>query len=77
MFLEEPSSINNGHRHFHCNSHIPVRYVLAFLSFLGLMNVYMLRVNLSLALVVMVDDDAVSDGASVGPYGKVCTSHCS
>ena len=71
VFLEEPPSIN-GQKQFQCNCRIPVRYILALLSFLGLMNVYMLRVNLSLAVIVMVDDDAVSDGTSTGPYGKVC-----
>lgn len=74
VFLKDPPSIN-GPKHFHCGCSIPVRYVLAFLSFLGLVNVYMLRVNLSLAVVVMVDDDAESDGTSIGPYGKVCTCY--
>ena len=37
---------------------IPARYVLAIMSFLGFVNVYVLRVNLSMALVVMINDSS-------------------
>lgn len=37
-----------------CCSCIPKRYMVAFLSFLGFVNVYSLRVNLSVAIVAMV-----------------------
>ena len=37
----------------HC---FPKRYVVALLSFLGFLNVYSLRVNLSVALVAMVSN---------------------
>ena len=37
---------------------ISVRYQLAWLAFFGFLNVYMLRVNLSVALVAMVDTKA-------------------
>ena len=39
-------------------SWISVRYQLAWLAFFGFLNVYMLRVNLSVALVAMVDTKA-------------------
>lgn len=35
---------------------IPARYVLAIMGFLGFVNVYALRVNLSMAIVVMVNN---------------------
>lgn len=35
---------------------IPARYVLAIMGCLGFVNVYILRVNLSMALVVMVNN---------------------
>ena len=41
--------------HRDCLPCIPVRYVLAFVSFLGFVNVYILRVNLSMAIIQMVD----------------------
>ena len=37
---------------------IPARYVLAVMSFLGFVNVYALRVNLSMAIVDMVNGSA-------------------
>ena len=44
---------------------IPARYSLAVLSFLGLMNVYALRINLSVAIVETVNSTAVAHGAPV------------
>ena len=44
---------------------IPARYTLAVLSFLGLMNVYALRINLSVAIVEMVNSTAVAHRAPV------------
>ena len=40
---------------------LPKRYLLAILSFLGFLNVYALRVNLSVALVAMVSNRTVTD----------------
>lgn len=37
---------------------IPARYVLAIIGFLGFVNVYALRVNLSMAILEMVNDSA-------------------
>ena len=37
---------------------IPARYVLAIIGFLGFVNVYALRVNLSMAIVEMVNNSA-------------------
>lgn len=42
----------------HC---IPKRYVVAILSFFGFLNVYALRVNLSIALVAMVSNRTIYD----------------
>jgi len=39
-----------------CCSYLPKRYLVALLSFLGFVNVYSLRVNLSVALVAMVSN---------------------
>jgi len=39
-----------------CCTCLPKRYLVAFLSFLGFVNVYSLRVNLSVALVAMVSN---------------------
>lgn len=38
-----------------CLPCIPARYVLAFMSFFGFVNVYALRVNLSMAIIKMVN----------------------
>lgn len=40
---------------------LPKRYLLAILSFLGFLNVYALRVNLSVALVAMVSKRTITD----------------
>ena len=37
---------------------IPARYVLAMMGFLGFVNVYALRINLSMAIVAMVNTSA-------------------
>ena len=37
---------------------MPARYVLAIMGFLGFFNVYTLRVNLSMAIVAMVNETA-------------------
>ncbi len=37
---------------------IPARYVLAMMGFLGFVNVYALRINLSMAIVAMVNSSA-------------------
>lgn len=39
-----------------CFPCVPKRYIIAVLAFLGFLNVYALRVNLSMAIVVMVND---------------------
>ena len=37
---------------------IPARYVLAIMGFLGFVNVYALRINLSMAIIAMVNTSA-------------------
>ena len=44
---------------------IPARYSLAVLSFLGFMNTFALRINLSVAIVEMVNSTAVAHRAPV------------
>ncbi|XP_054722553.1 sialin-like [Uloborus diversus] len=39
--------------------YVPMRHVLSFLGFLGFCNVYALRVNLSVALVAMINETAI------------------
>ena len=39
-----------------CFPCVPKRYIIAMLAFLGFLNVYALRVNLSMAIVVMIND---------------------
>ena len=39
---------------------IPARFVLAVMVFLGFVNVYILRVNLSMTLIVMINDSVSS-----------------
>ena len=48
---------------------IPARYVLAIMSFLGFVNVYILRVNLSMALVVMINDSTTNENIVPHPVG--------
>ena len=45
-----------------CFPCLPSRYVLAFACFMGFCNVYALRVNLSLAIVVMWNDSSSDQG---------------
>lgn len=52
---------------------IPARYVLAVMSFLGFVNVYALRVNLSMALVVMVNN---TQNAYLSNVSKMRTTYC-
>ena len=53
---------------------VPARYVLALMTFLGIVNVYALRVNLSMALVVMVNDSDNQADADIQPHPvSTCT----
>ena len=61
--LLDSTDLKNDHRRllsrlWHKNwcPWIPARYVLAIMGFLGFVNVYALRVNLSMAIVVMVNN---------------------
>ena len=47
---------------------IPARYVLALMTFLGFVNVYVLRVNLSMALVVMINDSSHNSSEEIQPH---------
>ena len=49
-------------------SWLPARYVLAVMSFFGFMNVYILRVNLSVAIVVMVNNTQSSNQSDIQPH---------
>lgn len=42
-----------------CCACLPKRYLVAIMSFLGFVNVYALRVNLSVALVAMVSNTTI------------------
>lgn len=70
--LPKPNKVLQKRRHGESFfDFIPTRYVFVFLGFLGLMNVYSLRVNLSVALVAMVK----SKGSKL-PAGNTSTSEC-
>lgn len=43
---------------FFISGHFPARYTFALLGFLGMANVYAMRVNLSVAMVAMVNSSA-------------------
>ncbi|XP_055953850.1 sialin-like isoform X1 [Argiope bruennichi] len=43
----------------HARCYIPKRYILTLLGFLGMFNVYAMRVNLSVAIVAMVNDTGI------------------
>lgn len=47
---------------------LPARYVIALMTFLGIVNVYALRVNLSMALVVMVNDSSNQADMDIQPH---------
>lgn len=49
-----------------CLPCLPARYVLAVMGFLGFINVYTLRVNLSVAIVRMVNETANASTNLVG-----------
>ena len=44
-----------------CCPWLPARYVLAIMGFFGFCNMYALRVNLSIAIVAMVNDSTSAD----------------
>ena len=44
---------------------VPARVVLALMGFIGFVNVYALRINLSMAIVVMVNNSANSNSRLV------------
>ena len=54
---------------------IPARYTLAVLSFLGFVNVYALRVNLSVAIVEMVNSTAVAHSGYNAPVRVTLYTH--
>ncbi|XP_077984588.1 sialin-like [Glandiceps talaboti] len=53
-----------------CLDHVPARYVLALWMFLGMVNVYILRNNVSVAIVAMVN----STGEVADRYSDECSS---
>lgn len=58
---EEGIASKNARRVLCCCSCLPKRYLVAIMSFLGFVNVYALRVNLSVALVAMVSNTTKVD----------------
>ncbi|XP_078491658.1 sialin-like [Ciona intestinalis] len=63
---DEKSDENDGYREIKeeptPGRYIKARYVLAFMGFLGMFNVYSLRTNLSVAIVAMVNSSSESEG---------------
>ncbi len=61
-----------------CFPCIPARYVLSVMGSLGFMIVYALRVNMSVALVAMVNETASSSGPHkrAGSNGSTVSSSC-
>ena len=51
-----------------CCPCIPARYTLAIMSFLGFVIIYALRVNLSMAIVIMVNNSANGSANNVSRY---------
>ena len=51
---------------------LPARHVLAVMSFLGFVNVYTLRANLSVALLVMLNKTGTSNGSHLQPHPVRC-----
>lgn len=53
------------------------RYMVAMLSFLGFANIYAMRVNLSMAIAVMVANQTViQDGKEIQVLSNVCCPTC-
>ena len=61
---DQPISVNGGFSS-RSSSRMSCRHLLAFVAFLGFVNVYCLRVNLSVALVAMVNQTAKAVGSNV------------
>ncbi|KFM63424.1 Sialin, partial [Stegodyphus mimosarum] len=59
---------SRGSKWIRCSERIPARYVLTILGFLGFCNVYALRVNLSVALVAMINMTALEDKTKTETY---------
>ncbi|KAG8179636.1 hypothetical protein JTE90_007366 [Oedothorax gibbosus] len=70
LIPKDSSSVNADPNHKRGRG-LPCRYVLSLLGFLGFCNVYALRVNLSVALVAMVDHTA----PNATPGGEECRPH--
>ena len=58
----EPKSSNK------CRSRIPRRYLIAFLGFFGFLHVYLLRVNMSFAIVAMTSNNSRIDSNGTTYY---------
>ncbi|KAG8200778.1 hypothetical protein JTE90_006360 [Oedothorax gibbosus] len=56
-----------------CGAYCQVRYILSFLAFWSLLNLYMLRVNLSIALVAMVKTPKEQTKGEICPISKNAT----
>ena len=54
--------------HQDCCPCIPARYILAIMGFFGFVNVYALRVNLSMAIIEMVNTSANGSSPHVSHY---------
>ena len=66
MTHDEEVTQSESTRRCHAMCFLPKRYMVAMLSFLGFANIYAMRVNLSVAIAVMVANQTViRDGKEV------------
>ena len=62
-----PNTIDESKSSYKC-SRIPRRYLIAFLGFFGFLHVYLLRVNMSFAIVAMTSNNSRIDSNGTTYY---------
>ena len=73
---QSDKDVPQSHRNCPCGFHRK-RYMVAMLSFLGFANIYAMRVNLSVAIAVMVaNQTVVQDGKEIQVLSNVCCPTC-